>query len=160
MSLAERLNCDEHERDQMLKEQFVEGIRPPSVQGFLRRYSRNHSRLTFLELRQLALEEVDQATPNKAETASIDSKDTPQWAAELITLTKQLLDVHTNTATNAPPERDRVQRQPVKCNYCKRLGHIKRDCHKRLYDMQKYAERDRDLSNTSVSSDSAPPRQL
>lgn len=153
ISILEKSDLPAPEREHLVRDQFAEGIKLTSLQRLLKRRIRDRPTVTFIQLRDIALDECAETPKVQVKEQSIDYScniltsdnsftDPPAWAKELIDLTKQLLN-HKSVANPIPVKCDppnasqtqnasHVSKSNLQCYYCQKFGHFRRDCQKRL----------------------------
>lgn len=159
------LTTQEHQKDVFrdkeatLKERFAEGVRDTSLRRELRRLNLENKTLQFWELRDRAkawLKDAERGAPAKqtfsnevdvtavAECAALSeaSSSSPSLWKVMEEQKKQLEEL-TNAVSrltlnrNTPGRRNPSQgKSSIQCYYCKKPGHLQRNCFKKKNDMK------------------------
>lgn len=122
-----------------LRFQFIDGLQPTALRRDMKAYMRNHPTLAFLEVRQEAMRWM-----REGQTA----------ATEAISSTNEIEDLR-REMTNAFAQLREELRRPtsgnkaanVVCYYCRKSGHMIKDCKKKKFLDQKQRQDSRNGGN-------------
>lgn len=152
------------DKDKTLRNTFIEKVRDKHLRKHLKGYVRTNEKYTFKDVRGEALlwAEEDHARPSPVTSHEIVTNgptqgeqqspvSNPQVSNSLHTQIADLLEVQRAQQQQIADLKKLVASKPkgkgdITCFYCKKNGHIKRDCYKFKADQQRGAGQRGDLS--------------
>lgn len=159
--ICDKTKMSSTDKAKMIKSKFADGVSDVILRRELVRLNEERSTLSFLELRQHAIEwcTIGEKSDVNALSEGIkfcDIKDLlEKQQAEINSLKYKLNKFQSsNSATNSDKPSnienvdgskgrfsvDKSKRSSITCHYCKKLGHIKSECYKLKYKEKKEAD--------------------
>ena len=135
--------------DEMLRDRFVDGLHVSSLRRDIRRFVRERDGATFQQARAEALRSMREDNEVEVRTEQVQAAPSPtcqelkelrEQIAALTTKTEELQTALQQSALAQPPPRV----QSV-CYWCRKPGHLERDCRSR----RRYEQQHRQQRNTT-----------